>query len=304
MLSAQHLTRRYGKLIAVDDVSFELGSGEVVGLLGHNGAGKTTVTKLLTGFIEPSSGSAWIEGINVAAEPDRARSLLGYLPETRPLYAELTVVEYLLFAARMRGLSKQEQADRVQGAIEATDLKQRALHRIGTLSRGYQQRVGVAQAIMHRPQVLILDEPTNGLDPFQTQHMRQLIRKLAQDATVVLSTHIMQEVDAICDRVLILNSGRLVVDEQLSDLKKGNRLWIGTSADADAVKAAVAGRASVEPAENGVFVSMESGNTQELVDSLVRSFVSAGIPVFEVSPERRDLEALFREVGEVTPHAA
>ena len=304
MLSAHNLTRRFGDLVAVDDVSFDLASGEVVGLLGHNAAGKTTVTKLLTGFIEPSSGRAIVEGVDVAEQPAKARSVTGYLPETRPLYTEMTVAEYLLFTARMRRIPKEEREERVRETITATDLKQRALDRIGTLSRGFQQRVGVAQAIVHRPKVLILDEPTNGLDPFQTQHMRALIKSLARNATVILSTHIMQEVDAICDRVLIMNSGKLVVDEKLTDLKQGKRLWVGTSADLSQVTEAVAGRAQVEGGDGGVYLSITSSDVHEAVNSLLRSFVASGIPVYEVSQERRELEALFREVSEVQKDAA
>lgn len=304
MLSAQNLTRRYGDLVAVDDVSFDLVSGEVVGLLGHNAAGKTTIAKLLTGFIEPSSGRALVEDIDVLEQPDKARALMGYLPETRSLYTEMTVAEYLLFTARVRGIPKAEQAERVRETISATDLKQRALNHIGTLSRGFQQRVGVAQAILHKPKVLILDEPTNGLDPFQTQHMRELIKSLAENATVILSTHIMQEVDAICDRVLIMNSGKLVVDEKLTDLKQGSRFWVGTPADLQRVTEAVAGRAQVEAGDGGVFLSITAVDVRETVNALMRSFVASGIPVYEVSRERRDLEALFREVSEVKKDAA
>ena len=221
MLQAERLTRRYGEFVAAADVSFEIEPGEIVGLLGHNGAGKTTIMKMLTGYLEPSSGSARVDGIEVEQNPLAVQAQLGYLPENLPLYPELSVCDYLGFVAELRGV---DPGVAVPRAIAATELQDKALEPINTLSRGFKQRVGVAQAILHAPKFLILDEPTNGLDPSQTQHMRQLIEELAGSATVILSTHIMQEVDAICDRVLILRGGQLVVDERLAALKSSNEL--------------------------------------------------------------------------------
>ncbi len=300
MLTADHLTRRYGDVVAVDDVSFTVSKGEIVGLLGHNGAGKTTIMKLLTGFIEPSNGTATIDGVDIRNHTSEARSKLGYLPENRPLYTEMTVIEYLIFAARMRGLSEQNCQSCVREAIKSTDLGARAMDQIGTLSRGYQQRVGVAQAILHKPSVLILDEPTNGLDPSQTQHMRELIRRLSADATIILSTHIMQEVDAICDRALIMRDGKIVVDERLENLKRGKRIVLSTNDELEKIRRAVHQHASVSRNGEGIMLESRDDSSEFDVAALVRQLVAADVSIQSIAPERRDLEALFREVSEVS----
>lgn len=188
MIEVKGLSRQYGNLTAVDDVSFDIAAGEVVGLLGHNGAGKTTVMKMLTGFLEPSSGSIQIDGVDLATQRRAVQARIGYLPENCPLYPEMAVVDYLEHQATLRGLVGAQRDHAVRSAIERTGLTGKATDAIATLSRGYRQRVGVAQAILHQPAILVLDEPTNGLDPSQIQHMRSLIRELAQHATVLLST--------------------------------------------------------------------------------------------------------------------
>ena len=297
MLRTEHLTRRYGDLTAVDDVSFEVSSGEIVGLLGHNGAGKTTVMKLLTGYLEPSSGSAFVDGVNVQDEPTKARIGIGYLPENTPLYSELSVVDYLWFAATVRGVSKDSRREAVEKAIASTDLNDRAMDGIGTLSRGLQQRVGVAQAILHSPGTLILDEPTTGLDPTQTQHMRELIRDLSKNATVVLSTHIMQEVEAICNRVLIMRDGVVAVDELLANLKEGSRCWLTTDASADVVAAALKGTVGTKNLDGRYLLSPQNSEEKCDIPQIVRKLVAKDISVNSIEPERRDLEALFRAVS-------
>ena len=226
MIEAKGLVRRYGDFAAVDDVSFSIGPGEVVGLLGHNGAGKTTIMKMLTGYVEPSAGGVWVDGQDVFCDPCRIQAQMGYLPESSPLYPELTVIDYLAYAAELRGLKPRAC---VAEAIAATQLEEKAYDTIATLSRGFKQRVGVAQAILHKPRFLILDEPSNGLDPTQTQHMRNLILELSTSATVILSTHIMQEVNAVCDRAIILRSGKLAVDERLEALQQTSGLSLVTA---------------------------------------------------------------------------
>ena len=298
MLNADQLTRTYDTVVAAEDVSFEISPGEIVGLLGHNGAGKTTVMKLLTGFIEPNSGTASVDGINVQESPVAARANLGYLPENRPLYRELSVVDYLWFSATVRGIPKNQRPESVERAVRNTDLSDRALDDIGTLSRGLQQRVGVAQAILHQPRALILDEPTNGLDPSQTQHMRELIRDMAKEATVVLSTHIMQEVEAICNRVLIMRDGKIVVDELLEDLKEGNRCWLRSSSEDSEVRAALEPSTSVQRIDGRYLLSSKSDETKCDIPTLVRELVAKDIVVNSIEPEKRDLEALFRSVSE------
>ncbi len=215
MIEVESLTRHYGGTRAVQDVSFAIGDNEIVGLLGHNGAGKTTIMRMLSGYLEPTSGSVKVDGTDIAAEPAAVQRQLGYLPENTPVYPDMVVVDYLEYAATLKGIESGRRMATVREAILATDLRDRALDRISTLSRGLRQRVGVAQAILDKPRLLILDEPTNGLDPGQTEDMRELIRRLARAATVILSTHIMQEVDAVCDRVLVLREGRLAMDQRL-----------------------------------------------------------------------------------------
>ena len=292
MIEADRLTRRYGDFVAVDEVSFSIEPGEIVGLLGPNGAGKTTIMKMLTGFLEPSSGRALVDGVELEQDPRTVQAQLGYLPENLPLYPELAVIDYLTHAAELRQVEDARGA--VVAAIEATGLGDKALDPISTLSRGFRQRVGVAQAILHRPRFLILDEPTNGLDPGQTQHMRQLVRDLAQSATVILSTHIMQEVNAICDRALILRNGALVLDERLKDLQQANALRLRTDA-ASPVGSLLSGASSLG---EGAWLLQVEGDLDAAADQAAKALLGANAPVYELAPQQRDLETLFREVSE------
>jgi ABC-2 type transport system ATP-binding protein len=212
MIEVRELSRSYGELKAVDRVTFDISRREIVGLLGHNGAGKTTIMKMLTGFLEPSSGTIRIEGLEIADCRREIQRRIGYLPENCPLYPDMTVLDHLDYHASLHGIATSGRAAAIRRAVERTELGAKAMAQVATLSRGYRQRLGVAQAILHEPDILILDEPTNGLDPSQIQHMRSLIRELAGHATVIISTHILQEVEAICGRVLIMRAGRLALD--------------------------------------------------------------------------------------------
>lgn len=303
MIKAEQLTRRYGDFLAVDRVDFTIEQGEIVGLLGHNGAGKTTIMKMLTGYLEPSAGRVLVDGVDVAEQPKVVQRSLGYLSESLPLYPEMTVVDYLEYAAELRGVAPADQASAVRESIESTELEVKAFDRIYTLSRGYRQRVGVAQAILHKPRFLVLDEPTNGLDPSQTQHMRDLIRRLSAQATIILSTHIMQEVNAVCDRAMILRNGRLVLDESLVALRRSERLLVGTDAEPEKVGAAlrgIDGVGSALPTRNGAKrVALPfSGDVEATAARVVAALVGANIRVFSVAPEQRDLETVFREVSD------
>ena len=300
MIDAEELTRRYGETLAVDSVGFSIGGGEIVGLLGHNGAGKTTIMKMLTGYLEPSAGRVRVDGYDVADAPEAVQQRLGYLPENCPVYPEMTVVEYLDYVSGLRGVA--DSAAAIREVLAATDLTGRAFDPIGTLSRGYQQRVGVAQAIVHKPQLLILDEPTNGLDPSQTQQMRNLILRLAENATVILSTHIMQEVDAVCDRVMILRAGKLALDERLTELQRSERMVLRTDAGQEAVAVAVDGFAAVTRHDGGYAfdgVADDPGRAE-----LARRLVGAGIAVHGLAAQKRDLETVFREVSTETSEEA
>ncbi|MEM1229995.1 MAG: ABC transporter ATP-binding protein [Pseudomonadota bacterium] len=303
MIEVRELTRRYGDFVAVDGVSFEIADGDIVGLLGHNGAGKTTIMKMLTGYLEPSGGGAWIDGIEVEADRQAAQARLGYLPESLPLYPEMTVADYLAYVANLRAVPARPA---VRMAIEQTELGEKAHAPIATLSRGFKQRVGVAQAILHAPQVLILDEPTNGLDPAQTAQMRALIQRLAENATVILSTHIMQEVDAVCDRALILRGGTLVLDERLSDLRRARALRLRCAPDSALAPALenLAGIDRVEVLEPGVHqLSLAAGGDgADEVDAqaaaVAQLCAQRQVAVYELAPQRRDLERVFREANE------
>lgn len=218
-VSASELSRSYGARTAVRDISFELRQGEVLGLLGPNGAGKTTTLQMLAGCLAPSSGSIEICGIDLLERPRQAKALLGYLPETPPLYRELTVDEYLRLAARLRRVAKAEIADAVERAKRRCGLADAGKRLIGNLSKGYRQRVGIAQAIVHNPRVVILDEPTVGLDPIQIREIRSLIRELGGEHSVILSTHILPEVESVCDRIQIMNQGQLVFNGSVAEMK-------------------------------------------------------------------------------------
>jgi len=220
MISVLNLTRSYGTFKAVDDVSFEVGKGQIVGLLGPNGAGKTTLMKMLTGYHFPAAGSIHIAGLDLLDQTRQAQALIGYLPESSPVYPDLTVKEYLEFMAGVRGLAPEKTAAAIDKALERTDATAFKNRVTSHLSKGQKQRVGLAQAILVDPAILILDEPTSGLDPHQILEFRQLILNIGREKTVILSTHIMQEVEAICERVLIMNLGKIVAEGKAEDIAK------------------------------------------------------------------------------------
>ncbi len=229
-IEVQNLSKHFGSVVAVDDISFSVERGEVVGFLGPNGAGKTTTMRMLTGFLPPSEGSVRIAGHDTFAEPLAARAAVGYLPETPPLHPEMTVASYLRYVTAIKGVSRARRRDAVARAVERCGLSGVARRVIGTLSKGYRQRVGLAQAIVHEPPVLVLDEPTVGLDPIQIREIRSLIQTLsapvaegAARQTVILSTHILTEVEAICDRVILMDRGIKAVDQGLASLTEGGR---------------------------------------------------------------------------------
>ena len=312
MLNVSNLTRRYGSFVAVDKVNFTIGKGEIVGLLGHNGAGKTTIMKMLSGYLEPNEGSITVDGMDLATNTKKIQRLLGYLPENLPVYPEMTVADYLDYAAELKGLKHQEKADEIKRAIAATDIREKLLAPIATLSRGYKQRVGVAQAILGKPKILIMDEPTNGLDPTQTDHMRKLIVSIAQEATVILSTHIMQEVDAICDRVLIVRNGQLAIDERLEQLRSSNELLVVTSLVPKATEQLLGKTAPIDGIENIASeaepqryhyrLTLSSGTSHPAICAdIAKQIITAGAELFQLQPEQRDLETLFREVSQHNP---
>jgi len=302
VIEVEHLTRRYGDLLAVDDVSFRIGHGEVVGLLGHNGAGKTTIMKMLTGFLEPTSGTIRIADLEIGIDTRAIQARIGYLPENCPVYPEMTVIDYLDYQASLHGLGDDKRRAAIVQAIRRTALQEKATRPIQTLSRGYRQRVGVAQAIIHQPDIVILDEPTNGLDPTQILHMRELIRELASTATVIVSTHILQEVQAVCDRVLILRAGRLAIDSRLDELRQGGRLLVSVDGEATQPLVGVEGVAGVDARGkvNGRWTYVLNAD-DEVAPRVVAALTAAGRKLYALQPEHRDLETVFAEVNQIAP---
>ena len=303
MIHVEHLTRTYGPLKAVDDVSFTIGPGEIVGLLGHNGAGKTTIMKMLTGFLEPTAGVIRIDGLDLATDRQAVQARIGYLPENCPVYPEMTVAGALRYHAGLHGVGGAELGPLLRLALARTGLTDKAGQSIATLSRGYRQRVGVARAILHRPKILILDEPTNGLDPTQIQHMRELIRELACEATLLISTHILQEVQAVCGRVLIIQHGCLALDARLAELAAARRLLVTVDDrdEAQAMLAELAGVTGVErlPAAPGraCFALAGTGFAEELAPAAAAAVARAGLSLYGLGPEARDLEKIFRDIN-------
>jgi ABC-2 type transport system ATP-binding protein len=261
---------------------------------------------MLTGFLEPTGGCIEIDGLDLATSRSAVQRLIGYLPENDPLYPEMTVIDYLDFAAELHGVAESERLARIREAIAKTDLEAKAADPIATLSRGYRQRVGVAQAIIHNPKVLILDEPTNGLDPTQVQQMRELIRDLARQATVIISTHVLQEVQAICDRVIIIRSGRKALDAGMAELQAGKRLLVSLDAAPELALDLLGSLDGVKGVETvlepgvGHRYTLDLHGTQALSDTapLVADRVtSRGWKLFALQPERRDLETIFGEIS-------
>lgn len=217
-LRVMNLTKRFGTLTAVDNISFSAAQGEVVGFLGPNGAGKSTSMKMITGFLNPTAGTAYIGGYDISEQPLEAKRLLGYLPEGAPSYPDMTVKQFISFIADIRGIAKKDKELKINEVINKVNLQSVLKQRIDTLSKGFKRRVGLAQALIHDPSVLILDEPTDGLDPNQKREVRKLISNMARDKVIVLSTHILEEVEAVCDRVIVVAAGKIILDSTPEEL--------------------------------------------------------------------------------------
>ncbi len=303
MIEVQHLTKRYGPTTAVDDVSFRVERGEVLGFLGPNGAGKTTTMRVLTGYMPPSEGRVIVAGYDVSDQPLDAKRRTGYLPETPPLYPEMTVREYLTFVAKIKGLPRRERKARVNDAMERTRVADVADRHCSKLSKGYRQRVGLSQALMHNPEVLILDEPTAGLDPKQIIETRKLIKDLGGDHTIILSTHILPEVSQTCQRIVIINKGRVVAvdtpENLMSRLGGSETMYVQVDAPGVDVKTrleGIAGITRVTPADTrgsltGFEVNSETGH--DVRRELAAAIVGQGWGLLELRPLRMSLEEIF-----------
>ena len=305
MVDVQNVTKSYGAVRALSDVSFRIEAGTIVGLLGPNGAGKSTLMKILTGYLQPDAGAVSIEDFDVLTRRKEAQQRIGYLPENAPLYPELTVEEYLWMMAEVRRIPRQEQRKALKDAVLATGLGPMLTRPIQQLSKGYRQRVGIAQAILHRPKLLILDEPTVGLDPTQLAEIRQLVRTLAKTSTVLFSSHILPEVEALCDRAVMIMGGQIRADAQLSELAKSGtaRLVLeGTAAD-PAVNTALRelpGATDVRDEElrNGrVAYVVHAEDDRDLCPAIFELAKRQDWPLRELRSETRTLETVFNELA-------
>jgi ABC-2 type transport system ATP-binding protein len=313
LIKVEHLSRRYGDSLAVNQLSFEVKRGEVLGFLGPNGAGKSTTMLMLTGTLAPSSGAITINGIDMLENPKEAKRALGFLPEQPPLYRELTVDEYLHYCARLNRIDKGKISAAVDNAKQRCGLTQVSRRLINNLSKGYQQRVGIAQAIIHSPDVVILDEPTVGLDPIQIREIRQLIRDIGTEHSVILSTHILPEVQATCDRVQIINKGQLVLSDTIEGLthrmQSSSLLLALRQPPAIEELSAIEGISAVERLEDG---RLRLSHAPQLnpAEAIVERAVAAGWGLYELTPERLSLEDVFVNItttdtaGETTGEAA
>jgi ABC-2 type transport system ATP-binding protein len=306
VIEVQHLSKRYGPVTAVDDISFRVERGEILGFLGPNGAGKTTTMRILTGYMPATTGKAIVAGFDVFDQPIEAKRRTGYLPETPPLYPDMTIVEYLNFVAKIKGVAAADRRHRVKTIMDRTRVAEMANRLCARLSKGYKQRVGLAQALIHNPDVLILDEPTAGLDPKQIIETRELIRELAGDHTIILSTHILPEVSQTCQRVVIINKGRVVAvdtpDNLTSRLRGSETMYVqvdapaNNAADVAPALGRLAGVTRVAEADrrNGlVGYEVESESGRDIRRELARTIVSGGWGLTELRPMRMSLEEIF-----------
>ncbi len=302
MIRAENLSQTYGAFTALQGVSFEIPKGQVVGLVGPNGAGKTTTMKILTGYLVPSAGRASVFGHDIVQERIAAQRHLGYLPESAPVYRDLLVQEYLQLMAKLREVVPADRRRRISAVVAACSLKDVLTKPIGHLSKGFRQRVGIAQAMVHDPALLILDEPTSGLDPTQILDIREVIRRMGQEKTVILSTHILSEVEATCDRALMIVAGRLHVDEPMESFRRGKAIIVrllGSPAGAADRLAKVEGVSSIETIAdrdgNSAF-RLHSDGREGLLTSVAKLAQTAGWTPIELAREHHDLEEIFRRL--------
>jgi len=303
VIEVQNLTKRYGRFTAVEDVSFRVERGEILGFLGPNGAGKSTTMRILTGYMPATAGKAIVAGYDVFEQPVEAKRRTGYLPETPPLYPDMTVQDYLTFVSKIKGVQPSERKQRIKYVMERVRVDDMAGRLCARLSKGYKQRVGLAQALIHNPDVLILDEPTAGLDPKQIIETRQLIKELAGDHTIILSTHILPEVSQTCERVVIINKGKVVAidtpDNLTSRLRGSVSMFVEVDAngqDAAAIISGVAGVTGVtESDRHGSSIGFEVASEQgrDIRRELARAVVGSGCGLLELRPMRVSLEEIF-----------
>ncbi|MEM7402815.1 MAG: ABC transporter ATP-binding protein [Myxococcota bacterium] len=309
MIEVEKLTKQYGDITAVDQISFAIQKQEIVGILGHNGAGKTTTLKMVTGFLEPSAGVVRINGKPMETQRLSIQKQMGYLPENSPLYPEMTVLEYLDYVADLWGVAQGDKSSLIREALAQTRLEEVSSQLIETLSKGYKQRVGVAQAILHRPEIFILDEPTNGLDPTQIIQMRQLIQDLSQRATIIISTHILQEIEAVCDRVIVIHGGKIARDAQLAELQSSGAVCVSLGGAQQQVKKQLSGLPEVTDVavlgQTSAWVRYRvsvGGREDKGCAAISRMAAQQGWTLYELAPQKVTLEQVFRQINEGGAH--
>lgn len=301
MIEVKNLTKRYGDRVAVNDITFSVGRGEILGFLGQNGAGKTTTMKIITGFMAATSGSASVAGFDVFESPIEVKKRIGYLPETPPLYNELLVEEYLKFVADLRSLKGEEKTKKIDRAVEKCQLGEVRKRLIANLSKGYRQRVGIAQAILHDPQVLIFDEPTIGLDPKQVSEARNLIKSMRSEHTLIYSTHILSEVAATCDRIVVIDRGNIVAQEaiNLSDAESCKTELVVRKFDESILKQiqGLKGVLKVTSSSNGINrIIVESEPAEELLAEISKMVVNSNAGLVRMTPIRMNLEEYYLDL--------
>ena len=300
-IAVKEISKRYGSQLAVNKVSFEVHSGEIVGFIGPNGAGKSTTMKMITGTLSPDSGSIRINDLSALEHQREIRGMIGYLPENNPLYHEMYIREYLQYVAGLYKLNGKEARERISIVIEMTSLSREVSKKIGNLSKGYRQRVGLAQALIHDPEILILDEPTSGLDPNQLMEIRNLVSNIGKEKTVLLSTHILQEVEAICDRVIIINNGGIVADDDAQRLKeRGEGLTQTIHIELDEVTKPEIWKKllfidHVKSIGNNQFL-LETPELRDIRGDIFNFAVSQGLTILSLSLKKKSLEEVFREL--------
>lgn len=300
MIQVTGLTKMYGDRKAIDNLNFTIKKGEVVGFLGPNGAGKSTTMKIITGYMAPTSGVAKISGFDVFESPLEVKKRIGYLPETPPVYLDMTVEDYLRYVAELKGVQSQKITSQINLSLEKTNLVDVKKRLIQNLSKGFRQRVGIAQALVSDPEVLILDEPTVGLDPKQVAEIRDLIQELRGQHTIILSTHILPEVQAVCERIIIINKGKIVAEDSLANLSKlqtgARKILLRTKKASDDIKSRLTQIQGVNSVEHGKTAQewvLATLDNEEMVESIAKTVMDSGFGLLEISSARADLEDVF-----------
>lgn len=302
MIKVDGITKYYNNFKAIENVSFNVEKGEIVGFLGPNGAGKTTTMRVLTGYFLPNQGKVYIDDIDMEEEPKKAKKLIGYLPEVPPLYNEMTVEDYLVHVAKLKGMKIKDIRERLDYVISKTGLEEKRYKKIKTLSKGLKQRVGIAGAIIHKPKVLILDEPTIGLDPLQIIEIRNLIKEIAKDTTIILSSHILAEVQEVCNRILVINRGKIIAEDSKENLKnklmQGKRFLIKikeSENDLENILSNISGIKSVMKVEDNSFTVIAE-NDEKVQSEISKAIVNNNYSLLEIKEEDMSLEEIFSKL--------